>query len=68
MTGVPALRRYALSIPAQSMWLALMNHIQHTSIAFMKSLAIWAARTSADHGDALQKIKEKSTQVSTNES
>lgn len=65
-TGIPALRKYALSIPAQGMWLTLMTHIQHTSIAFMKSLAIWAARTSADHGDELQGIKEKSTKASTN--
>jgi hypothetical protein len=66
MTGIPALREYALSIPAQDMWLTLMTHIQHTSIAFMKSLAIWAARTSADHGDELRNIKEKSTMASTN--
>jgi hypothetical protein len=66
MTGIPAVRRYALSLPAQNMWLTLMTHIQHTSITFMKSLAIWAARTSADHGDELQKIKEKSTKASSN--
>lgn len=66
MTGIPALRRYALEIPAQDMWSTLMTHIQHTSTAFMKSLAIWAARTSADHGNELQKIKEKSTKASVN--
>jgi hypothetical protein len=65
-TGVPALRKYALSIPAQEMWSISMAHIQHTIIAFMNSLAIWAARTSADHGDELKRIREKSTKASTN--
>jgi hypothetical protein len=32
----------------------------------MNSLAIWAARTSADHGDELKRIREKSTKASTN--
>ncbi|KAK6001507.1 hypothetical protein QM012_002838 [Aureobasidium pullulans] len=61
LTGILALREHALSIPAQSMWLNLMSHIQHTNIAFMKSLAIWAARTGADYGDELRSINEKST-------
>lgn len=66
MTGIPALRRYALSIPAQEVWSVFTTHIQHTSIAFMKSLAIWAARTSADRGDELKRIREKSTMASIN--
>jgi hypothetical protein len=66
MTGIPALRRYALSIPARDLWLTLMAHIQHTSIACMKSIAIWAARTSVDHGAELRKIKQKSAKASTN--
>jgi hypothetical protein len=66
MTGIPALRRYALSIPAQNMWLTFMAHVQHTSTTFLKSAAIWAARTSADHGAELKRIKKKSTMVSTN--
>jgi len=64
-TGIPTLRKHALSIPAQEMWSVFMNHIQHTTVAFTKSLAIWAARTSADRGDELKRIKEKSTKAST---
>ena len=65
-TGIPALRKYALSIPSQDMWLTFMAHIQHTSMAFQKSIAIWAARTSADHGAELKRIKQKSRKGSTN--
>lgn len=65
MTGVPALRDHALSIPAQDMWLTFMAHIRHTSVAFVKSLTIWAARTRADSGDKLMSIKEESLKVST---
>jgi hypothetical protein len=53
MTGIPALRRYALSIPSRDLWLTFMTHIEYTSIACMKSIAIWAARTNADHGAKL---------------
>jgi hypothetical protein len=67
-TGIPGLRRYALSVPAPHLWLTLMAHIQHNSIACMKSTAIWAARTSADHGAQLRKIKQKSAKVCTNAS
>jgi len=63
-TGIPLLRRYTLSIPAQEMWSICMAHIQHTIIAFMMSLAIWAARTSADRGEELESIKEKSAKAS----
>lgn len=68
MTGVPALRNHALSIPAQDMWLTFMAHIRHTSVAFVKSLTIWAARTRADSGDKLMSIKEKSMEASTQNS
>lgn len=64
MTGIPALRKYALSIPAQDMWLTFMAHIQHNSTAFLKSTAIWAARTNADHGAELNRIKKKSIKAS----
>jgi hypothetical protein len=65
-TGIPGLRRYTLAIPASDVWLTIMAHIQHTSIACMKSVAIWAARTSAAHGAELKKIKQKSVKASTN--
>ncbi|KAG9698657.1 hypothetical protein KCU95_g2420, partial [Aureobasidium melanogenum] len=61
MTGIPALRAYALSIPAKDMWSTLMAHIQHTGVTSMTSLAIWAARTGADNGDSLERIRENST-------
>lgn len=64
MTGILDLRRYALSIPAQDMWSTFMAHIRHTSVAFMKSLTIWAARTSVDSGDELTSIKKKSSKAS----
>lgn len=68
LTGIPALREYALSIPAQEMWLTFMTYIQHTIVTFMKSLAIWAARTSADQGKKLRSIKERSMKASSNSS
>jgi len=64
-TGIPAVRRYALTIPAQSMWLTLMSHTQHTSTALLKSAAIWSARTNAEHGAELKRIRENSAKVST---
>ncbi|KAG9638433.1 hypothetical protein KCU95_g8610, partial [Aureobasidium melanogenum] len=68
LTGIPALREYALSIPVQEMWLTFMTYIQHTIVTFMKSLAIWAARTSADQGKKLRSIKERSMKASSNSS
>lgn len=65
-TGVPDLRSHALSIPAQDMWSTFMTHILHTSVAFVKSLTIWTARTRADSGDKLTSVKEKSMKASTN--
>ncbi|THX17187.1 hypothetical protein D6D13_01030 [Aureobasidium pullulans] len=59
-TGIPGLRTYALSIPAQEMWLTFLSHIRHTSIGFTKALRIWATKTGADDGDGLLRIKEKS--------
>jgi hypothetical protein len=64
-TGIPALRKHALSIPARDMWSTFMTHIRHTSVGFIKSLTIWAARTRADSGDKLSGIKEKSMKAST---
>lgn len=66
-TGIPALRASALSVPAKDMWATLMTHIQHTGVAFIKSLTIWAARTGADDGDRLKSIKENSSKASKNE-
>ncbi|KAG9518018.1 hypothetical protein KCU93_g8524, partial [Aureobasidium melanogenum] len=63
MTGIPALRAYALSIPAKDLWSTLMAHIQHAGVTSMRSLAIWAARTGADNGDKLKTIKENSTKA-----
>jgi hypothetical protein len=65
-TGIPILRKYALFIPAREMWSTSMTHIRYSSVAFIKSLSIWAARTKSDSGDKLLDIKEKNTKVSTN--
>jgi hypothetical protein len=64
MTGIPSLRKYGLTIPAQEIWSTYMAHVKHTSNAFVKALRIWATRTTKDNSGGLSILRAKSAEVS----
>lgn len=67
LTGIPALRKYALSIPAQEMWSTDMTHIQHAIVGCIKASIIWTNNSARDESTLTSDVHHKTRKVNTSE-
>lgn len=58
-TGIPALRMYALTLPAPRLLQAIEDFIKHRMVVFLKNAALWVNRTTIERRAELLELVKK---------
>lgn len=57
-TGIPALRAFALTLPAPKLLRAIEDHLTTCLVVWLKNMALWASKTSVDRRrELMQTVK-----------